>query len=229
MIPVVAWDIDGTLVDSEPLHQEALTEVCRRWGLDLSDLPNRAFIGVHLRDVWRRISPRLPGTVGETEWLASINSYYATHLDHLILMPGAVETVERLAARGIRQVCVSNSHRVIVDMNLAALGVARHMSYSISLDDVTAGKPDPEPYLAACARLHVEPRLAMAIEDSIAGVRSARTAGLVVVAFAPTGECFTDVDYVVTDLKQVVDLVSEATACRTTDCSPPRVEARRGL
>ena len=144
-IAAVAWDIDGTLVDSEPLHHRALVEVSRSHGVDLSDLPDQAFRGVHMADVWLALSRRMPAGLDERMWLKDIETHYAMHGHELRAMPHAVETVNALAARGIRQVCVSNSARMIVDANLEALGLTGLMEFSISLDDVSAGKPDPLP------------------------------------------------------------------------------------
>jgi beta-phosphoglucomutase-like phosphatase (HAD superfamily) len=56
----IAWDIDGTLIDSEPLHHQSLLAGCRNWGIDLGDLPDQAFRGIHMGDVWTMLRPRLP-------------------------------------------------------------------------------------------------------------------------------------------------------------------------
>ena len=56
----VAWDIDGTLIDSEGLHQRSLIETGAEFGVDLSDLPDEAFRGIHMRDVWTALQPRFP-------------------------------------------------------------------------------------------------------------------------------------------------------------------------
>lgn len=177
-IRAIAWDVDGTLVDSEPLHHRALLAGSVGFGVDLSDLPDQAFRGVHMGDVWKILAPRLPRTLAEDDWLAAINRHYVEHRHELAAMPQAVETIRALAEQGLPQVCVSNSARMIVDANLDALGIARHMAFSISLDDVVRGKPDPWPYAEACRRLALAPSRVLAVEDSQTGIASALAAGL---------------------------------------------------
>lgn len=178
MIKAIAWDIDGTLVDSEPLHLFALHQVCLAQAVDISDLDDARFIGVHIEDVWRALRRRFPSDLTFAAWSRQIESSYAQNRHRLVAMPGAVQTVDRLAALGLRQVAVSNSNRQIVDTNLDATGLADRMEFSISLDDVCEGKPDPFPYRLACYRLGLDPTNVLAVEDSSTGVTSARAAGL---------------------------------------------------
>ena len=172
----VAWDLDGTLIDSEGLHQRALIESSAAFGADLSDLPDEAFRGVHMRDVWTALKPRFPNGVERQAWLAAIERFYVARAPGLKPTPGALEAVRALAALGVAQACVSNSGRAVVDANLDALGIRRTMAFSISLDDVSAGKPDPEPYREAARRFALPPAAVVAVEDSGAGARSARAA-----------------------------------------------------
>lgn len=206
-VKAVAWDIDGTLIDSETLHHRALLAASRAFGADLSDLPDQAFRGVHINDVWRAVRRRLnTGTVA-TEWVDAINRHYVENRSNLALTPGAVAAVRRLAERGVRQVCVSNSSRSVVDANIETLGIVDALAFSISLDDVTNGKPDPEPYLRACARLDLPPAQVAAVEDSSAGVQSARAAGLFVIGFAPPNCELGPVDARIARLDLLADLL----------------------
>ncbi len=111
-----------------------------------------------------------------------------------------------LAARGVAQACVSNSGRTIVDANIEALGIGKIIAFSISLDDVSSGKPDPEPYREAARRLGAEPQAVVAVEDSGAGARSARAAGLYVVGYAPEGDAFVGSDRSIARIMEVVAL-----------------------
>jgi len=202
----VAWDIDGTLIDSEPLHQRALIETSAAFGVDLSDLPQEGFRGVHMRDVWTALKPRFPSRIERKDWIAAIERFYVGHAPSLSPMPGAVEAVRTLAAEGVAQACVSNSGRAVVDANLDALGIRSAISFSISLEDVTAGKPDPEPFRQAARRFALPAATIVAVEDSGAGARSARAAGLYVVGYSPSGAPFVGSDRSILELMEVVGL-----------------------
>lgn len=204
-IRAIAWDIDGTLVDSEPLHHRALLAGSAAFGIDLSDLPDQAFRGVHMGDVWQILRPRLPQTLDEQSWLAAINRHYVDHRRELAAVPQAVETIRAFARKGMPQVCVSNSAREIVDANLDALGVAADMAFSISLDDVAQGKPDPWPYAEACRRLGLAPGAVLAVEDSRTGITSAVAAGL---ACAALGFCNGAGYRGIATLGEILDLAS---------------------
>jgi HAD superfamily hydrolase (TIGR01509 family) len=202
----VAWDVDGTLIDSEGLHQRSLIETGAEFGVDLSDLPDEAFRGVHMRDVWTALKPRFPVSVDRKTWNAAIQRFYIARAPSLSPIPGALEAVRALAAKGVAQACVSNSGRAIVDANLEALQIRPAISFSISLEDVSAGKPDPEPYREAARRFALPAAAVIAVEDSGAGARSARAAGLYVVGYAPKGNAFVGSDRSITKLMEVVAL-----------------------
>jgi HAD superfamily hydrolase (TIGR01509 family) len=206
-IRAVAWDVDGTLVDSEPLHNEALIAACGKWNVDISDIPDEMFRGVHVSDVWLEIGPRMPAEVKIQDWKKANDDFYVAHRALLKPMPRALETVRALAAAGIRQICVSNAGRLILDANVDALGLGRIMEFTMSIEDVREGKPHSEPYATGCARLGLRPDQVAAVEDSETGRRSARAAGLLVIGYDHIGELVTHADHVVRDLAKIPALL----------------------
>lgn len=182
MIKAIAWDIDGTLIDSEPVHHRALMAVSAQYGLAIEPDDVR-FVGVAMEDVWRVLSPRYPADLAEATWLAEIVDAYITRASELVSMEGAPEAVLAFAKAGILQCAVSNSARRIVEANLKAIGVDAAMAFAVAREDVDEGKPDPAPYSLACKRLGLSPSDVLAIEDSSVGVASARAAGLRVLRF----------------------------------------------
>lgn len=179
----LAWDIDGTLIDSEPLHYRALMAGSGHFGVDLSDLAEDHFLGTHMGGVWDEVRQRFPAAVTFDTWLARINAYYIDARHELQPIDGALNAIQHASNVGLDQVCVSNSSRPIVDANIAALGLTPHIRFAISRNDVEKGKPDPEPYAQAAVRLDLEPRQMIAVEDSLTGAASARAAGMTVVGY----------------------------------------------
>lgn len=206
-IRAVAWDMDGTLVDSEPLHHEALIAACRNWNVDVSDVSGAAFHGVHMHDVWQALAPRMPASAKERDWMEANDDFYVEHRSALKPMPRAIETVTALAAAGLRQICVSNASRRLLDANIGALGLRSLLDFTMSINDVKRGKPDPEPYASGASRLGFRPDQVAAIEDSETGRRSARAAGLLVVAYDHLGTPITNADHVIRDLAKLPALL----------------------
>lgn len=200
----VAWDIDGTLVDSEPLHLRALLATCASYGVDISDLPDDEFVGVNLYGVWQTLKDRFPPNLPMQEWIEALNGNYVAEADRLIPMPQAKEVVAELSRGGIDQIAVSNSHRPIVDVNLRAAGIAEFMEFSLSLDDVPVGKPSPVPYLMATEKLGLLPNEIIAVEDSLSGIQSAKAAGLVALGIAHGRTSFPTADRTIEGLAEVI-------------------------
>lgn len=219
-LEAIAWDIDGTLIDSEPLHLKALMVACEAHGVDISDLADDAFVGVSLHGVWEAIGGRYPLSLDREKWIAEINDHYRAHC-RAITVDGSVRgLVEQLARSGLRQVAVSNSNRAVVDANLELLGIADLFELSLSFDDVATGKPDPEPYRAAAQTLGVAPRRMMVVEDSRAGIASARAAGCFAVGLCDDPGGLTDAHAVVASLDEIPALLAR---CRN-DAQPVRDE-----
>lgn len=180
----VLWDMDGLLVDSEPLWTIAETELLARWGRRFTPEMKAAVVGT-------RMDSAVPALIGfggpaaaeadpaavADRLFARMAELYATRIP---FRPGARELMDALAAEGVRQALVSSSYRVLVDAVLA--GVPEHpFAVSVAGDEVAGGKPDPEPYLAAAERLGVPIAACVVLEDSPAGGRSGAAAGASVV------------------------------------------------
>ena len=208
MIKAVAWDIDGTLVDSEPLHLRSLMLVCKKYNIDISDLPDEYFIGVNLYGVWKELRKRFPASLTFDEWAHQINSFYFANSSTLTITPYALEVINELHILGVMQAAVSNSNRSVVDINLGVLGVSKILNFSLSLDDVKKGKPDPTPYQVATAKLRLKPYEILAVEDSNSGIISAKKAGLMVAAMNVRGYLETKADFSITSLKEVINFIT---------------------
>jgi len=174
----VFWDMDGTLTDSEPLHDAALVSAMRSVGLTPpSDLHARV-LGQTAASVYVMMRDEFGLDMPFDRWIALKYDYYLSHVDGLKPRPGALEIFRELKARGVAQAVVSNSDRLIVDANLRAVGLSYAGMKTVSRNDVREGKPHPEPFLRAAWLVGVDPADAVAIDDSVTGASAGLAAGM---------------------------------------------------
>ena len=174
----VLWDMDGTLVDSEPSWIAAEHELVERFGGRWSDELAHQLVGQDLLHSARFIRAHSPVTLEPVAVVEALAGRVAEGLATAIpWRPGAAELLTELGAAGVPCALVTMSWRLLADALVAALP-AGTFSAVVTGDMVSAGKPDPEPYLLACAMLGVDPADCVAVEDSPTGVRSAVAAGV---------------------------------------------------
>lgn len=189
-IKAVVFDCDGILVDSEPLHYQAFQEVLAPLGLghDYSMYVERyigfddreAFVEV-FRDADRSIDPPQLENLIRTKNAALLE----TISKGVSSFPGVVELVHHLVRRQVPLAVASGALRTEIEGFLRALGLEQCFSIIVAADDVQHSKPDPETYVVALRKLqgrlpidHLEPGTCVAIEDTPAGIQSAKQAGL---------------------------------------------------
>ena len=180
----VLWDMDGVLVDSEPLWTLAEVELARELGGEWTDEIKALVVGTRL-DVSVPTILRFYGAPvgpGEVAWAAEflLSRMIELYRTEPVLMAGAQELLREVRDAGIPVALVSSSYRALVDSVLAA-GVGP-FELTLAGDEVTHAKPHPEPYLTAARRLGVEPARCVVVEDSPSGVAAAEAAGAAVVA-----------------------------------------------
>jgi HAD superfamily hydrolase (TIGR01509 family) len=191
-VEAVVFDLDGVLLDSEVIWNEVKREVVVETGGRWRDDAPRQMMGMSSGEWSRYLHDELAVPLAPAEIDAAVVARVADRYRRdLPLIPGAAAAVERLAARWPLGLA-SSSNRPIIDLALAAGGLARWFRTSISSEEVGRGKPAPDVYLAAVAELGVAPEKAAAIEDSANGILAARAAGMRVVAIPnadyPPGE-----------------------------------------
>lgn len=174
----VLWDMDGTLIDSEPLHFQSMVHALASFGIAADGGLQARTTGLSESEVLAFCRSELGVTVSHERWADLRNTYYLARAGSLAARPGALPVFLHLKRRGIPQAVVSNSARTIVDANLRALSLHDGAVPSISRNDVRMAKPHPEPYLMAAAALGVEAKACLVVEDSLAGARSGVAAGM---------------------------------------------------
>jgi len=180
----VLWDLDGTLIDSEPIHFKVIVDFCATHGVELSPDSYELLIGKSDIAVCKHLNYRHGLNLTPQALWDGTKLLYAEHLHKLKCRTGVSDVVTRLYQRGICQAVVSSSWRHFVQASLAAVGLSKYFIFTICRDDVDYLKPHPEPYLTAANRLGVAPSQCLVVEDSHAGVQSAKRAGANVALWA---------------------------------------------
>jgi len=208
VIEAVVFDLDGVLLDSEQVWDEARERLAEERGGRWHARAQRDMMGMSSTE-WSRY---MHETIGLPEPPEEINREVVERLaakyrEHLPALPGAKEAVERLAARWPLGLA-SSSNRELIDLALELLGVRQLFAVTVSSEEVARGKPAPDVYLEAARRLGVAPEQSAAIEDSENGIRAAKAAGMRVIAipnphFPPDPEALEQADVTLGSLAEL--------------------------
>jgi HAD superfamily hydrolase (TIGR01509 family) len=181
-IEAVVFDLDGVLVDSEEIWDEARRNLALERGLAWPASAQREMMGMSSPEWSRYMHER----VGLTEAPEEISAEVVSRLEDLYwqnlpLLDGAVEAVESMAKR-FRLGLASSSNRPIIELVLELAAIADLFEATVSSEEVEHGKPAPDVYLEVLRKMDVEPKRAAAVEDSTNGLLSASAAGMLVIA-----------------------------------------------
>jgi HAD superfamily hydrolase (TIGR01509 family) len=214
MIEAVVFDLDGVLVDSEPVWEEVRRDVVATHGGHWAPDAQRRLMGMSTGEWARYLSEDLGVSLPPDQVAALVIKRMAEHYAReLPLMPGATEAVRRLAERWPLGLA-SSSPPVLIDTVLDAAGIRGLFAATVSTEEVPHGKPAPDVYLTVASRLSAEPARAAAVEDSGNGLRSAAAAGLHVIAvphprYPPGPDALASAQAVLPDLSALTaDLVA---------------------
>ena len=205
MIEAVVFDLDGLLLDSEQVWDAAREQFVRERGGRWHEGAQREMMGMSSQE-WSRYVHEELGVPDPPEEISAevVRRLVRLYREHLPLLPGAYEAVERLAQRWPLGLA-SSSNRELIDLALELGGLASYFQATVSSEEVGRGKPAPDVYLEAARRLGVDPSRTAAIEDSHNGIRAAKAAGMRVVAipnrhFPPDEDALAQADVVLDSL-----------------------------
>jgi HAD superfamily hydrolase (TIGR01509 family) len=181
-LAAVLFDMDGLLVDTEPLWFETEAEVMARLGAAWTKEDQELLLGGSMDNtvgylLAKATRPAPPAEVAR--WMTDGMLKRAAE-GRVVVRPGARELLAEVAAAGIPYALVTGSQRPFTEAVLASTGF--RFPVTVTGDDVTRTKPDPEPYLLAAKLLDADPEQCVALEDSPNGVASATAAGCNVIA-----------------------------------------------
>ena len=181
-IAAVVFDLDGVLVDSEAVWDEVRRRFTEENGGRWHEGAQREMMGMSSVEWSRYVRDRLGVDMDPERISIEVADRVADlYRERLPLLPGAVESVGLLAKEWPLAVA-SSSNRHVIDLVVELAGLKEEFHATVSSEEVGSGKPAPDVYLEAARRLEVDPGACAAIEDSTNGIRSARAAGMTVIA-----------------------------------------------
>jgi HAD superfamily hydrolase (TIGR01509 family) len=180
MIRAIVFDMDGVLVDARQWHFEALNRALQLFGYEISPADHKTtFDGLPTRVKLEKLMEKRGLPRGLSPFIAELKQIYTLEIIQQNCRPNFSHeyALSHLKADGYRIAVASNSIRETVDTMMHRTWLCGHLDLTLSNEDVTAAKPDPEIYLLAAERLGVTPAECLVLEDNHNGIAAARAAG----------------------------------------------------
>ncbi|GAA3967000.1 HAD family hydrolase [Gordonia caeni] len=177
----VLWDMDGTILDTEPIWDIAMEALARRHGIEMTEELRLATLGNNAVDALTKVfdAARVPesGRDFEAEEATMVEHVIGLFARELPWRPGARELLDLIAAAEIPMLLVTNTQRDIADIAITTIDSGRFVA-TVCGDEVAVGKPAPDIYLRAAEIAGAHPNDCLAIEDSPTGAAAAHAAGV---------------------------------------------------
>jgi len=186
-IKAVIFDMDGVIIDSEPLYYTIQNKLFNDLGFSISKSKYDTFIGAGMQLMWKRLSSKhnLPFTI---EQLIKMNNdlIYITFnsSDSLRATEGFTSFLTSVKDMGMKTAVASSTSKKIINVILSRLGILQEFDVIISSEEVLQGKPEPDIFLETATRLNIDPANCIVVEDSTNGVNAAKRAGMKCIGFS---------------------------------------------
>ena len=204
----IVFDMDGVVLDSPPMHLLTWQRTLAPLGIALTAADHYPLEGLPTEVTAQRLTERFLGKAcsdREARRLANTKRALFRDMFEPTIVQGILPLLHDLQGRGYRLGIVTGSARSVVDESLAPTGALGFFEVVLTGDEVTRGKPDPEPYRSAASRLAIPPAQCLAIENAPLGIKSARAAGMSCVALKTTlaAEQLSQADQVLPDVQSL--------------------------
>ena len=186
MIKAIIFDMDGVLVDSEPIHIDIEKQQFLLNNLSISDEEHHQYMGVSAEIMWKTIAKRHTLTLPLNELIEQhrIESHrYFSELAEIPVMPGLVELLEKLKAKGYPMAVASSSTPEIIELILKKTHLEKYFQVMVSSQQAGKSKPEPDVFLLAGQKLGMLPEDCLVIEDSTNGIKAALAAKMMCLAY----------------------------------------------
>ncbi|WP_078393336.1 HAD family hydrolase [Shouchella patagoniensis] len=184
-MPGFIFDMDGVIIDSEPLHFQVESQLCQQFGIKLSEGELESYVGTRAEDMWSQLKEthRADFNVIEVLEAADKAKMRALKDDGHEPIPGIRELLHSLKEKGYQVGLASSSPRPFIEAVLDALQIQPYFDVVISGEEVEKGKPAPDIYLDAAKKMGSLPDNCTVLEDAAHGVQAGKAAGMKVIGY----------------------------------------------
>ncbi|MBD2338293.1 HAD-IA family hydrolase [Calothrix sp. FACHB-156] len=186
MLSAILFDLDGTIVNTDPIHYLAWKQKLADYGLEIDETFYKSRISGRLNpEIVKDILPQLSDVEG-LKFADEKEALFRELAPNLQPLNGFSELLAWTDAHQLKRALVTNAPRLNAEFMLEVLGIKQAFDIVVLAEDCTAGKPDPTPYQVTLSKLGIKPDEAIALEDSPSGIRSAVAAGIRTLGIAST-------------------------------------------
>lgn len=186
MLKAVIFDMDGVIVDSEPLNLMVDKRLLQEYGIAVSDDDLLPFVGISNPDMWSQLKIRfgLPDTLSNILHMHDRIKLELYKNVTIVPIAGIVPLLQQLKERGVATAIASSSPRLFIELIMERLSLQSFFQTYVSGEEVANGKPSPDIFLKAAGLLWAPPEACVVIEDSAHGVQAAAAAGMKCIGYA---------------------------------------------
>ncbi len=182
-IRAVAFDLDGTMVNSEEIYDRVLGELLGRRGYKLDLELKRSMMGLKAQDAFAVLTSRFEFQETPEQLKTEVTELFGRFMPEMLkTMPGLESCFAQLDDRQLPRAVTTSSPKPLANLTLIMANIAAGFEFVLTGDDVENGKPHPEVYLKAAEKFGIEPAQMLVFEDSVTGSRSAAAAGALTIA-----------------------------------------------
>ena len=213
MISLFIFDMDGVIIDSEPIHLEAEAKYLKEIGIKEPEKFLEDFCAVRISDMILEVIRFFNINISLTEAVSKISrekiKLFTEH--ELIEIPGISQLLEYLYRKDIRIGLATSSDQELIDIVLNRLNIKQYFDVITNGNEIKRGKPAPDIFIKTAKKLKVDPAECIVLEDSMHGVNAAKDAGMSCIGYINPNsglQDLTNADHTVSDLTEVIDIIN---------------------
>lgn len=212
---LIIFDMDGTLVDTEPHYRAVNRKIFEELGFHLPVAEHDALVGMTAEGIWGNLKQRFELTPSVEALIENEQHQQWQNLQVQTLLPiaGVPNLVEAMTEQGVPLAVGSSSPQFMIDFIIHKMGLKPHFHATLSGEAVPHGKPAPDLFLALAHHFHAEPAQCLVIEDAAHGVHAAKSAGMQCWGYQNPHSGYQDLraaDFIFTDYQQALDQWQQA-------------------